>query len=373
MQGRPNSPLVRLSDRYLARQIFTGTIMAVALLCVVLIMGSLFQEIREMLVRYQAPPILVGKFMLYTMPYPLMFALPWGFLVTILLTLGRLSKQNELVGFRTSGVSLLRLTMPIFLLGILFSGLCWYLAGVVSPAAKLNSNTIIDTALKQDPVSLLASNSETKLPGFQVFVTSKEGDTLRGFHLYQLSSDERGATPEKYVFAESVDLVVDQQNEQFILSFQNAFIEQLNPDGIEFPSQPIVASTAEPWPVAYPTKKIRNKPSYRSTFVLLNDLRSESEASVRNDILIELQKRQALSLACLSFAFIGIPLGITSQRRETSSGLIASLVVAGVYFALLLLAEDLDDFPVLSSVLMWVPNLLCIALGIFLFRRATKR
>ena len=87
----------------------------------------------------------------------------------------------------------------------------------------------------------------------------------------------------------------------------------------------------------------------------------------------ELQKRHALSLACLSFAFIGIPLGITSQRRESSSGLIVSLIVIGLYFTTILIAEDLDEQPWLCALTMWLPNIVCISLGIHLMRHASRR
>ena len=348
--------------------------MGVVLLCVVLIMGILFQEIRDLLVTYKAPPALLAKFMLYSLPYPLMFALPVGFLTTVLLVIGRLSSQNELVGFRTSGASLIRLTAPIFVLAIFFSIVCWFMAGVLSPMAKLNSRVAIFQALEQDPQLLLASGSETKQPDFQFFVTEKEDDsTLKGFHLYQLSKDRRNPAPETYIYARSVDLEVDNDIKSFILSFQGAFIEEIAPIKDGGASKFITASTAEPWPLAFPSKDIPDKPSYRTNFKLLEQLSQPQSQADRNRIITELQKRNALALACFSFAFIGIPLGITSRRRETVSGLVTALIVALVYFVLLLTAENFEDQPVLCSTMMWLPNILCLVIGLHLFRRASKR
>lgn len=364
---------VRISDRYLGRQIFSGTIMAVVLLCVVLIMGILFNEIRELLVKFQAPPKLLAQFMLYSLPYPLMFALPLGFLATVLLVVGRLSSGNELVGFRTSGTSLIRLSAPIFALGLFFSIVCWFLSGVLSPLAKLNSRTLIDQALKQDPLSLLASRSETKLPGFQAFVTEKDDKTLKGFHLYRLSDDERNPVPETYVYATSVDLEVDEEAQNFILSFQDAFIEEIIPAEEGGGSKFITASTAEPWPLAFPSNKIPDKTSYRTNFRLFREVGEPLSRVEKNSVLTELQKRHALSLACFSFAFIGIPLGITSRRRETASGLVTALIVALIYFVLLLTAESFEDQPVICSTMMWLPNILCLTLGGHLLRRASRR
>lgn len=348
--------------------------MGVVLLCVVLIMGILFQEIRDLLVTRKAPPILVAKFMLYSLPYPLMFALPVGFLTTVLLVIGRLSSQNELVGFRTSGASLIRLTTPIFVLGFFFSVICWFMAGVLSPMAKLNSRVVIFKAVEENPQVLLAPGSETTQPEFQFFITEKENDTtLKSFHLYQLSKAKRNPVPETYIYARSVDLETDESIKGFILSFQGAFIEEIAPIKDNGASKFITASTAEPWPLAFPSKDIPDKPSYRTNFKLFKQLGQPLSQSKRNGILTELQKRHALCLACFSFAFIGIPLGITSRRRETVSGLVTALIVALIYFVLLLTAENFEDQPLLCSTMMWLPNILCLTIGTHLLRRASKR
>lgn len=351
--------------------------MAVVMLCVILIMGVLFREIHELLVQYQAPPALLLKFMLYNLPAPLMFALPLGFLVTVLLVVGRLSTQNELVGFRTSGTSLIRLTAPIFTLGLFFSFVCWFLAGFISPLAKLNTRLTLHNALKKgDAIASLTAGSEIKHPGFQAFITDKEGDTLKGFHLYGLSKDEDGKeTPETYVYATSVDLKVAESGEGLSLSFEDAFIEQFNSED-EGGSKFITASTAEPWPLAIESKGIRDKPGLHTNLVLFKKLSSSRDSLTQKEtykILAELQKRHALSLACFSFTFIGIPLGINSQRRESASGLVTAFIIALIYFVLLLVAEDLDETPVLCSAMMWLPNILCIAFGCHLLRRASKR
>ena len=365
---------MRISDRYLGQQVFTGTIMGVVLLCVVLIMGILFQEIRDLLVTRKAPPLLVAKFMLYSLPYPLMFALPLGFLTTVLLVIGRLSKENELVGFRTSGVSLIRLSAPIFVLGGFFTIVCWFLAGVLSPIAKLNSREVLFNAVEKDPQVLLISGTETKQPEFQFFVTKKLSDTsLTGFHFYQLSGDKRNSVPVTYIFANSVELEVDDSIKSFILSFQEAFIEEIAPIEEGKASKFITASTAEPWPLAFPSKDIPDKPSYRTNDKLFRQLGENPSQKEQNKILTELQKRNALSLACFSFAFIGIPLGITSRRRETVSGLVIALIVALIYFVLLLTAENFEKQPVICSTMMWLPNILCVTIGVFLLRRASKR
>ena len=98
------------------------------------------------------------------------------------------------------------------------------------------------------------------------------------------------------------------------------------------------------------------------------------EDRFQKELNIELHKRRSFSMACLSFAMIGIPLGISARRRETSNGLLLSLFVAAIYFGLLVFAQQITDasFSVIITVL-WLPNALCLILGLWLFRRASFR
>ena len=49
--------------------------------------------------------------------------------------------------------------------------------------------------------------------------------------------------------------------------------------------------------------------------------------------------RYSFSLACITFAIVGIPLGITAQRRETSVGFALSLMVAASYIIFITYAD----------------------------------
>lgn len=98
------------------------------------------------------------------------------------------------------------------------------------------------------------------------------------------------------------------------------------------------------------------------------------EKRFQEELNIEIHKRRSISLACLSFALIGIPLGISARRRETSNGLLISLFVAAAYFGLLIFAQQIEDAPLsLILTILWLPNALCFIIGIWLFRRASFR
>lgn len=118
---------MRISDRYIAKQVLIGTFTAVAVLACVLMLGNLFKKIEELLVDQNAPPEVVLRFALNVLPLSLMYTIPWGFLSAVLLVFGRLSSDQEITAFRVAGVSLTRLSMPVFAIGAALSIFCLWL------------------------------------------------------------------------------------------------------------------------------------------------------------------------------------------------------------------------------------------------------
>jgi lipopolysaccharide export system permease protein len=74
-------------------------------------------------------------------------------------------------------------------------------------------------------------------------------------------------------------------------------------------------------------------------------------------------------MACLAFAFVAVPLGLQSRRRDTSGGLVISLLIGTGYFLVTMLADEFKT-DAGAAMMLWAPNVACVLLGIFLFRRA---
>ena len=94
----------------------------------------------------------------------------------------------------------------------------------------------------------------------------------------------------------------------------------------------------------------------------------------RMRIAMTIQNKLNTALAALSFVFVGIPLGIKVSRRETSANLGVAVAIALGYYFLTVMAGWLDNRPELRpDLLLWAPNLVLFALGLWLFRRIDRR
>ena len=89
---------------------------------------------------------------------------------------------------------------------------------------------------------------------------------------------------------------------------------------------------------------------------------------------IALNLRFAMGLAPIAFLLIGLPLAINTSRKETSVGLFLSVMFAAVYFFFTIGCKMMGLGPALyPQYLLWIPNIVYQAGGLFFIIRLTRR
>ncbi len=352
-----------------------GTLYGVIVLSLVIVMGQLFKQIRPLLVEYNAPLEVVIRFVLNVLPFSLMFTVPWGFLSAVLLVFGRLSSDQEITSFRVAGVSLPRIAAPVFFIGALLSlGSLWLNLNVV-PNAKATVHQLLYDQAASKPSTLLRPGVVRGGLGeasVKALIETRDGDWVGGFHIYQTSTDADGTRTRSYIHADRASLAVLHEQSQLRAKLENAYFETRKPDGgVEV----AIAGNAEPLLIDLRNPRHgRVRPSSMTNQAIHKYLSEnpELEGRGRMRLVTEAHKRYSFSMACLAFAFVAVPLGLKARRRDTSGGLLVSLMVGVAYFMFTLLV---DQFKTESAAVMvlWTPNLLCVLLGLYLFRRARFR
>lgn len=365
--------MMRISDRYIGKQVLLGTLYAVLVLGLVLVLGNLFKKIQPLLVDQHAPPAMVLRFAINVLPLSLMYTVPWGFLSAVLLVFGRLSAHQEITSFRVAGVSLVRLAAPVFVIGALLSLGSLWLNVTVIPRSKATVFDLLYEQASRDPDSLLKPGvvqGNFKGGGRdsqKLLIEGKSGEWVEGFHFYQLprSNDE----DRTYVHAARAALSVDSGKSQLRLKLDNAYFETHKPDGrVEM----VFANKAEPLLIDLKNPKTRKYQAGTMTNSEILDAVAHSDdlsPSTKGKLRAEITKRYSFSMACLAFAFVAVPLGLGARRRDTSGGLVISLLIGTCYFLVTMLAEQFKTHAA-ATAMLWAPNAACVLLGLFLFRRA---
>ncbi|HTZ20670.1 MAG TPA: LptF/LptG family permease [Opitutaceae bacterium] len=86
----------------------------------------------------------VAEYFAVNIPSYLSLLLPLALLVSLLYTLGQMHRHHEFTALRAAGISLWRITAPVWLVGVLFCGLIGWLNSSVVPWSLAESQALLD-------------------------------------------------------------------------------------------------------------------------------------------------------------------------------------------------------------------------------------
>lgn len=403
--------MLRLLDRYLGREVFTSALFAVGTLSLVLVLGQIFKKLFEFVIDHNVPATFIITFVAYFLPLSLTFSIPWGLLTAVLLVFGRLSAGNELTALRTAGLSIGRIARSVFVLAILFSLVCLWINLYIAPRAQQNLKDAFFQVATNNPAAAFSGDTViTDFPGRKIYVGSNNGNRLENIHVFELNQAQQ---PVRVVYARTGRLEVDlsdPKDKKIKMRLENSRYEQRDNaapndltkihDGITMGAFVFPISLEELYAKKQKRRRVETLTydELRTEIVKVDDdlakahakmkqdaaaapaLRAESKKAessaiaARASTLTEFNKRFSFSLACLTFTLIGIPLGITAQRQETSIGFGLSLLVAFTYFLIIIVVNTFREKAGLHpEILIWLPNVIFLLLGGGLFFRLSRR
>ncbi|HVR99753.1 MAG TPA: LPS export ABC transporter permease LptF [Thermoanaerobaculia bacterium] len=368
---------VRL-DRYIFSEILGPLGLGFLVYTFILLFRFLFQS-ADMIIRRGLPTAMVGKLLLLTLPNIVVLTLPMSLLFGILIAVGRLSSDSELIAMRASGISLITLYRPILFLSAVLTGVNTLLMVYALPWGNqaLRQLTLeITTQSVSQQVQPRVFYEEWEGKVLYIFEVPKGEDRWKGVFLAEAipTSENNQITT-----ADWGEVHVDEAGERVILRLFNAIQHKVNlnaPDRYEISRHrrlDLVLEdqfTTEQKAKISVSKDVRGM-SLRELRALRDDPTSSDEQ--RNLAEVEVHKKFAIPVACLVFGLCALPLGINNRRGGKASGFALSIGVILLYYVLLSNGEEAARYgrmpPWLS---MWAPNLILAAGGVFLLIRRNR-
>ncbi len=369
---------MKIIDRHIGVGVFVTTLLGVAVLSLALVLGNVFRELLDLMINKNLPMSAVFAFILIVLPFPLTFTIPWAFLASTLLIFGRLSADHELVALQACGVSVLRLCVPVFLLSVALSGLCLWINVEAAPRAEQKMLTALRDFATRSPMAVFRPGEVVdQFPRRRIYVGGKEGDWLTNIIIFETNGAD---FPTRMIFAEEATLSRDTSIAGWRLHLYSARFEERDPaDPANIEKIRPGVSFREGTSLLGPDKMVgetyrRQQALSAQTLPELSKFIAEGAGGDLSKATVEYHRRFSLAFACVAFALVGVPMGITVHRKETSIGFGISLVAAFAYFLLILLAQTFQSNPQAHPLfLIWLPNILFGLLGVILFFRLSRR
>lgn len=380
---------MNLLDRHIFKHVLFTCAASVGLFAFVLIMVNAFKDLIGPLLAGQLGWDLAGELVLMLIPVVAPFALPAGILTGVLLTLGRLSSDGEITAMRAAGLGLARIARPILILGVAGAAFALYANFYAMPRSRISFEKQLADALRANPIGLIAPKTFVRtFKGFVIYLGEKQGNIVRDFWYWRL--DDMGRTTQ-FVRVGSGHFTYDEAAHELILSPVNVQVESRSAKAPEdFSESPMLTSFEKSDPVHLPLGSLfgRNQRQQKLREMTYDELATEAArvaalpvatgGQKEHDravmkVLLARQEKFTLGVAVLSFAVMAVPLGIRVSRRETSANLGVAVALALGYYMLTVMVGWLDRHPEYRpDLLLWIPNVVFLALGVWLFRRIEK-
>lgn len=381
---------MNLLDRYIFRQVFGSCLAAVALFAFVLMLGNAIRDLLGYVLADQLATTTFIRLILLLIPFTISYALPMGMLTGVLLTLGRMSADSEITAMRSAGISLLRIARPVILLGILGFLLGLYVNFAAMPQARLQYERELAEAVRVNPLRFIVPRTFIReFQGYVVYVGEKQGPVLKDFRLWELDSTGRVL---RIVRAESGRFDFDASANTLLLTLAQAQVESRDVRAPEdFSTVPLIGTFEKTEQIRLPLDRIfgASRVHQKLKWMTFDELKAEETRLAalavpperrrqheRDQMKVQLviQEKFQNALAMLTFALIGVPLGIKVSRRETSANLGVAVTLALGYYFLTVMVNWLDRHPEYRpDLLFWLPNVFFLALAVWLFRRAQRK
>ncbi|HVS33214.1 MAG TPA: LPS export ABC transporter permease LptG [Thermoanaerobaculia bacterium] len=394
-------------SRYILKEMIGPTLLGFAFYTSIILMQKLF-DMAEVIIRRSLTGDVVGKLLLLSLPHIIVLTVPMSLLFGVLIAVGRLSSDSEIIAMRALGISTRTIYRPVFIFSFAMFLLNLYLINVVMPKGN--------RALQDVRAELLTSSAEKDIkprlfydeyPNLMIYVNDvdPESGEWRGVFV----SDSRSATspeattPADVIREAAADREADQAGVLAQRGGQRIIVADAGRLAIQRPSKQVWmdlrGAETHVWDPRRADRYDLNRNESQRRLVAdtgskdlpagamarslremnLQELFAQSRALegvdsyTYNLAQVEIHKKFALPFACIAFGILGLPLGITNRRGGKSSGFSLSIGIILFYYVMIDNGEQLAaSGAVPPAVGMWAANVILLVAGIYLLIRANR-
>ena len=370
-------------ERYVFGSFLSSFLLAFLVLSFVLTIALMVQIVGYIM--DGVPMSLVGEFCAVSLPETLQWSMPLALLVSSILVFSRMSADSEIAAMRACGVNIL----AVMKYPILFAMACtllgfWVNNEIVPRGHEVRRNLKTRVSVEAGLSVLEPGRLIDDFPKVKVYFSRKDGNWLYDLVVLDQSNPkvDRLVTADKaLVTQQGADINLDLYHmtvdpvdaEHNTLARANRFVYTLK-DAIR---KTTYHRRTKDFRLRELLQRIREGEALASRPAAEDgDDRQAAEARkafVLRDVSslkVEFSKRLVFAMASFCFVLVGIPLGIRSQRKESTVGMAISLAVSLGYYVVIILMLSCDEMHAVRPwLLIWLPVAACFLLSGLLVRK----
>ena len=360
--------MFRTIDRYIIKALIAPFLISLLVFTFILIVPYLIEQ-AEQLIAKGVPGTVILQIMLTLVPQALAITLPMALLVSLLISLGRLSGDREWVALQACGVSVFRILRPVGLV----AALAWAATTYVIIWAVPDANQ----TFREITFNIVAARTEGEVkprvffedfPNWVLYVRDlpKEG---HGWQDVFLADTTRPEHPAIYL-ARSGHLVLDRgkRTVEIVLEDGTSHVTAADtPDAYTVNRFTTIRLSMDPdrvFPRVAPDRG-DNEKTIAELRALIKDSKARRVSTHNAEMAI--QKRFSIPVACLVFALLAMVLGLTNRKDGKLASFVLGIGVIFAYYMIMLGAQNAAKGLILPGwIAMWLPDIILGAVGVAL-------
>jgi lipopolysaccharide export system permease protein len=320
---------MKLLGRYIFME-FIKTSFTILSGILVLFLCVTFLREADDFIKQNASIVQIAMFYLYSLPAMAGQALPFAALIGTLLSLGNLSRHQEITAMRAGGVSLVGIIAPVLIGGILISGLGFLNNEVIMPvyAARAAHIKNVEVGKKQQRVVFQQRRLWLRGPDNSIAnidLVAPDRREMIGINIYKLNADfslRERIKAERLVWEETAWRLRDSQ--KFITKGEAI---------VTVPADGEVYNIVEKPEDMGMIVKSSSEMSFKELWDYVRRLKSSGYKAVRYEV--DLHGKVAHPFASLLMVLIATPFSLQQVRSGGAArGIALALLITAIYWAL---------------------------------------
>ena len=357
---------MRLIDRYICRQVFSHAFLGLGIFTFVFFVPQLVR-LMDLVVQHPGSWSDIGILFLSTFPGILSLTLPMGVLVGVLIALGRLSADSELIAMTALGMGRRRLLVPVGVLAVGATAITLAMTLWLGPLSVRSFRSIEDRLRAgQASYQVTPRVFDERFPKMVLYVNDIDSAATRWKGVFLAATDKDVS---RLTLAEEAIVIADRSEGKLELHLRNGSVHEFSAEDPGHYSLSAFAQRDFPVEVKSSESDHISEPGIpgRTMGTLWRERKSQRDASV------EIQRRLSFPFACISFALLAMPIGARPRRGGRAAGFLITLVLITGYYLMFTIGATLGrqgTIPVWLGI--WSANIITAALGLYLLPRLER-
>jgi LPS export ABC transporter permease LptG len=353
-----------LLDRYITKRLLPPLLLVVFSTALLYVVADLSNNVEDM-ARNDIPAGVILAYYVNLVPQVFLDVTPFALMISVLILLTLLERQQEMTALKAAGISLFRLTIPVLLVAAASAGSLWILGEVVVPNANREAQRLLDrikgrettrTYRASDRQWLLSRDSESI---YNFLRYDDPSNTLIRFTMFRIDEDME---LKFYLFSRRVRFY------DGVWVADSGWFRQIFPDGTdEFRRITSPMKLEIPEGPEYFGQEYR-RPSEMSVGELASYIRELVESGYRpNKLIVRWHQKFTYPLSAFVMVLLALPFGLNrgGRRFTTMQGVAVALTLGIAYFMSTALFGRLGEVDVLPPIIgAWTPVLLAILFAV---------